>query len=78
MAVVAVVDASKQKLDALRVQYAEFDSEVTRLHSEVDIVKQVRVEETRLSHGVEKMTVSLNSTVDMRDEPVERADNLSA
>lgn len=50
---------------------------MTRIQSEVDDIKQLRVEVTRLGRDVGKMTAFLTYTAYMRDETVERPDYLS-
>lgn len=71
-------DASTRELDALQVQNTELDSEMTRLHSDIDAVKRLRAEITSLDCNVEKTAASLTDTANTRDKAVERADNLSA
>lgn len=78
LAAAAVVDKSKWKLDALQARCAEPGLEVTCLHREVDVVNSLRVELTELDQDVENMIASLTDSAGMRDEIVERADDLSA
>lgn len=78
MAAVAVADASKRELDALRFRYAELDSGVTRLDSKVNVVKRLRAKTISLGRDVEKTAASLTDTANMHDEAVERAYNLGA
>lgn len=77
VAAVAVAASSERKSDALKVQNAGLDSEVTRLHSEIDAVKQFRAEVAKLSLVVQKVAISLTGSANLRVEAVERADNLS-
>lgn len=67
-----------RELDALRAQCAELYSEVTHLHSEVDVVENLCEVVTRLGRDVEKVAASLTDTANMQDEAVERTDNLHA
>lgn len=55
---------------AVKDRIAERDSEVTRLHTKVAEVKQLHAEVTRWRWYVEKMTVSVTDTTNMRDETV--------
>lgn len=43
-AAVAALNASKPKLGALQALYADLDFEVTRIHSEIDVVKRLCAE----------------------------------
>lgn len=70
VAAVAAADASKWELDSPRVWCVELDSEVSRLHSEDDVVKQVLAEVAKLGRDAEKKTVSLTDSANMRDEAV--------
>lgn len=78
VATVAVAASSNWELDVLKVQNAEMDFDVTRLHREIDDVKQLRVDVTRLGREVVEMTASSIDTANMREEALERAENLSA
>lgn len=49
-----------------------------RLHSKVEVGKQLRAKDTRLSRNVEKVTASFTSMANVRDGAAERADNLCA
>lgn len=51
---------------------------MTCLHSEVDAFARLRAEAAWLGCDVEKMTASCIYMANMRDEAVERANNLSA
>lgn len=77
VAAVAAAASSKREPDALKVPTEELESKVMHLHNEVDIVKQLRSKVARLGHDVENMSASLTDTGNMRDEAVNRADNLS-
>lgn len=74
----AVATSNMRKLGELKVQNEELHSKVTRLHSRIDNVKQLRAEVARLDCDVEKVTVSQSDMANMRDEAVERAYHLSA
>lgn len=57
---------------------AKLNFKITRSHSEVGVVKQIRVEVARLSRDVEKMTASLTDAANSRVEAVKKADILFA
>lgn len=78
MAAVAAVAFRKRKSDALKVWNAELEFKVTRLHSKANEVRQLSAKVTGLGRNVKRMTASLPDAVNMRDEAVETAGNLSA
>lgn len=78
VAMIGVAEPSKRESDASKVQNAELDFDVARLHSEIGSVKRLRAEVTRLGHVVEEITATLTDTANVRDKVVERANNLSA
>lgn len=76
VAAVVVVSASKLELDSQYAQCADLDSAGTHLHSEVNVVKLLRVEIACSGHDVEKIAASVTNTATMRDEAVKMAYNL--
>lgn len=54
MAAVTVAALSRWELDALNVRHVTLDSEVTRLHSEIDDDKELRAEVIRLGRDAER------------------------
>lgn len=75
---IAVAASSKWESNAQMVRFTKLESVVTRLPSEVDVVKQLRAEVASRGRDIEKMNASFTDKANMRDETVKRADNLSS
>lgn len=74
VAAAAVAALSKREPDALNVRNLKVYYKVTRLHKEIDAVKQLCEKVAKFGRDVEKITASLTNTTNIRDEAVMRAD----